>query len=746
MIKDRVHTSTISGSTGDNGTDTGRYRYLAIFTILIVTVLIYWQVSGHEFIHFDDDVYVTSNPHVQKGLSSESISWAFSIGSSDTAYWHPVTWLSHMLDYELFGLAAGRHHLMNLFFHLINVLLLYILLLRMTGEVWKSAFVSALFALHPINVDSVAWVAERKNLLSTSFWLLTMLAYSSYVRNPKVIRYIAVIVVFSLGLLSKPMLITLPFVLLLMDYWPLKRFELVIPERGKDKRTAQLLYFQGVPLYRLIVEKIPLFLLSILSIAVSAISLQKGRFVVDTVLAPMGLRVQNAVVSFVAYPVKMFAPFNLSFFYPYPDAIPLWQVVGATALLILVSAWALKHFIRAPYLLIGWLWFLGTLIPVSGIVQGGLWPAIAERWAYVPLIGLYLAITWGIADQVRGLRYSRQGLSFFAILVLLVLSAISFRQLGYWKDDMTLFSHGTSVNPKNFVAHTNLGNAYAKQGKTEEAIHHFKQAVNIHPSDVLVLENLGRIYKMKGDQDTAINYYAEAIKYKPDNAAAHYALGAVYAEQGRTENAIEEFLSVVKLNSNNAGAYYNLGLLFANKGEKAKALDYFLSALRIDPADAESHCALGVVMMNQGMIGDAVAHFKEASRIDPNSAVAGNYLKAALDHQEKRDKEISSLEQNLLTNPDDPAALYKLAAFYSSKNQNDKALAALYKLRDIRPENPDTYYNIACIYAKENRAEESIDWLGKALDKGFRNRKLLMSDRDLENIRNTQGYKRLIQQ
>ena len=365
--------------------------HLICLGLVISILLCYWQVRNYEFINFDDDLYVTDNRNVQAGINRSGIKWAFSFEDKNKTHWHPLSWLSHMTDIQLYGMNPGQHHLTNVIFHIFNTLLLFFVLYRMTGKVWQPAIVAALFGVHPLNVESVAWVAERKNVLSTFFFMLTLLAYALFSEKPNTFRYLLIVIFFIFGLLSKPMLVTLPFVLLLIDIWPLGRIELLQPG---NKRWCIL--------GRLILEKIPLFILSGLSTFLGSASLQGLGSYISLQTAPMTLRLSNALVSYVKYMGKMIWPHNLAVFYPFPKIIPIYQTLGAFILLVWVSFMFFAAFKRRPYLTIGWLWFLGTLVPVIGLIQVGLWPALADRWAYLPMIGLLIIATWG------GGRYNRQ--------------------------------------------------------------------------------------------------------------------------------------------------------------------------------------------------------------------------------------------------------------------------------------------------------------------------------------------------
>lgn len=722
-------------------------RFVLICLALILsTLLVYCQVSSHDFITFDDDLYVTENPEVMAGISLEGVCWAFSF--SGKAYWHPLTWLSHMLDCELFGLNAGMHHLMNLFFHLLNTLLLFTVLKTMTGSYFRSGFVAALFALHPVNVDSVAWLAERKNLLSTFFWMLTILAYAGYIRKATISRYIVMFCLFVLGLLSKPMLVTLPFVFFLLDYWPLKRFHIVpISENLKKLKKSKIRFqYEGVAISRLILEKVPLIVLSVAVIIVSSLSIKFAGSSISTDVVPMALRIENAIVSYVMYLWKMIWPANLTGYYPYPYMVPFWQLIGSLGILGIISVLAVKNIFRAPYFIVGWLWFLGTLVPVSGIMQGGLWPQIAERWAYVPYIGIFISIAWGVPELVYNWRYRKIGLSIVSVLVLLVLMTITWRQAGYWKEGLTLFSHDILVNPNNIIAHAHLGEAYSGKGMHEDAILHYKIVLERRPNDWLTMHNIARAYNNLGETDKSIYYYSEAIKVEPDHTESHFKLGSLYAEQGEIDKAINHLTYVINHDPEHFRAYYNLGIVYARKGDMNKAIDCLSSSLKISPEDPETHNSLGVVLMNQGRTHDAIGHFKEALRLDSDFQEARNYLSAAMKVEKSLENEIVKLEGMLGTdNVKRTEILDKLSVLYSRKGENEKALGVLTELLVLHPENPKIYYNIACINAKEKNVEEAIEWLKRSVDKGFDDWDQLKQDTDLDSLRDASFYKELIE-
>ena len=455
---------------------------IAICILLVVsTFAVYSQVQDHEFLNYDDDVYVTENPHIKNGLTRESVIWAFT--TSHHANWFPMTWLSHILDYQFYGLNPKGHHLTNLLFHIASALILFIVLLRMTGALWQSCFVAALFALHPLNVESVAWVAERKNVLSTFFWLLTMWAYIHYVEKPGIKRYGLVALFFALGLMSKPMLVTLPFVLLMMDYWPLKRLEFG-QEKGNDEITGE---YKGkrLNIWRLIREKIPLFLLAAGSSIATFIVQKSGGALQGMEVNSLSARLTNAMVSYLEYLKKTVWPEGLAVFYPHPgNALAVWKGILCGMVLVGITAVAIKFIRKTPYLAFGWFWYLGTLVPVIQIVQTG--PhAMADRYVYVPLIGIFIIIAWGLPELMAKWRHRDKVLIILAGIFIPTLMVMTWIQVSHWKSSITLFKHAIRVTDKEYpdfaIAYNNLGMALRAERKTEEAISHYKKAIKLAP-------------------------------------------------------------------------------------------------------------------------------------------------------------------------------------------------------------------------------------------------------------------------
>ena len=561
-------------------------RHLGLGVVLILvwaTLAVYWDVQNHEFINLDDNLYVTENRELTGGVSWDGLLWAFS--SRDRTYWHPLTWLSHMMDCQLYGLNSKGHHLNNLLFHLANAVLLFLVLKRMTGELWPSAGVAAAFALHPLNVESVAWIASRKNVLSTFFWMLTLWAYVRYAEKPRILRYLMVLLFFALGLLAKPMLVTLPFVFLLLDLWPLARFRLLY-SWAQDTATRG----DGGPRFPkqatlpIIMEKLPLLLLSLASIWVSLGVAEEGGILLPDQMVPMGLRVQNALVSYVVYIRKSLWPHDLSVFIPYPVSIPLWQSVAAGFLLIVVTMVAVRNAGRKPYILVGWLWYLGTLLPVIGLVQQGLWPAVADRFMYIPQVGLFIIIAWSFAGLRVSSRLSKAVLRPAIAALFLAMMVVTWVQVKGWRDSVTLFNHALEVTPHNFLGHMNLGTALAKRHQEAEAIDHFHKALDTgHPRPEQVHLNLGISYAASGDKDQALWHYHTAARINPRYAEPYIALGTFWLDEKNFEESLRYSFRALEIAKDSAKAHNNAGVALLYQGKPEEAAGHFKEALRIDP-------------------------------------------------------------------------------------------------------------------------------------------------------------------
>ncbi len=519
--------------------------------LALLVGVVFGQTLGYEFVNYDDAVYVYENAQVSQGLSLRGIEWAFTYGN--IGHWHPLTWLSHMLDCQLYGLQAGGHHFTNLLLHGAAAVLLFLVLRQMTGFLWRSAFVAAVFAIHPLRVESVAWVAERKDVLSAFFFMLTLCAYVRYVRRPpSTVRYGAVVLCFALGLLSKNMLMTTPFVLLLLDYWPLNRLSGFTPQ----------------VLLRRVAEKIPLFMLTIGSCVATALVPEK--LTADRL--PFGLRMENAVVSYVTYLWQMIHPSGLACHYPNPvNYLPIWQVAGALGLLLAISGavWAFRQ--THPCFVVGWLWYLGMMIPVIGIVQISNY-AHADRYTYLPQIGLYLLLTWAAADLCAGRRYDRWLLGSLASAVIVALILCAHTQVSYWKNSTTLWEHTLAVSGDTDVAHNNLGMALLKKGQLDEAMTQFRQALKANPNYNSAHDNLGVALVKKERLDEAIDQFQQSLKINPDDDLAHNDLGMALVQKEQLDEAIAQYQQALKINPDFDMAHLDLGIALAKKGQWTRPL------------------------------------------------------------------------------------------------------------------------------------------------------------------------------
>jgi protein O-mannosyl-transferase len=543
------------------------YSIIICLVLIVAICIVYGQVLGFGFINLDDPGYVSGNDIVKQGITTDGIRWAYS--TFHKANWHPVTWISHMLDVQFFGMNPGMHHLTNVIFHILNTLVLFFVLKQMTGTLWRSAAVAGLFALHPLHVESVAWISERKDVLSTFFWLLTMMGYLWYVQQRTVRRYLVVVLPFVLGLLSKPMLVTLPFVLVLLDFWPLKRCKLFLPgNMGNDhgKRTLRSRYKQqSLPI--LIAEKIPLVVLAVISSIVTFYAQKSGGAVGSVDSLAIGTRLANAITSYAAYLDKMVRPYNLAVFYPYADTLNFIMVSLSALLLILITTVVILAVKEKPYLVVGWFWYLGTLFPVIGIVQVGS-QSMADRYTYIPLIGVFVMIVWGIVDLLDRQRYGKTVLR-TAILVFPLFIGVSWVQVGLWKNNETLFRHTLDVTRNNYLIHYNLGITLYEQGDVDGAMREYQESLQIKPDLAEAHNNLGTILLLKGYPDEAIRHYKESLRVNSHQTDTYNDLGAAYFRKGNIHMAIECFQMAIREKSDNASAMKNLKIARAAQKKPA---------------------------------------------------------------------------------------------------------------------------------------------------------------------------------
>jgi tetratricopeptide (TPR) repeat protein len=526
--------------------------------LIIATMLVYGQVGSHSFIDFDDPEYITENVHVKTGVTWENIVWAFTSAHSNN--WHPLTWISHMIDVQLFGLDPGKHHLVNVFIHIVNSLLLFLLFRVMTKSIWPSAFVAILFALHPLHVESVAWASERKDVLSTFFWIVTIAAYVRYTVKPDIGRYLPVFIFLAFGLMAKQMLVTLPFVLLLLDVWPLRRISFGSAKTAtttrKDAKRKQIAKnslsktqesFSLTSLTNLVMEKIPLLILSITAGIIVFLVQSKSGTVKSLEYISLPIRLENAIVSYLHYLWQMLWPVHLSIFYPHPESLfALWKIGSAVLLLLIISALVIYHCPKKPYLFVGWFWYLGTLVPVIGLVQVGV-QAMADRYTYIPLIGIFIMIAWGVSDLTGRLRYRREIIITLSAFIIALLAVQSERQSGYWKTNIDLYRHALEVTDNNYWAYNNLGAAIGLRGDIDGAINYFSRSSAIHPQYLSAQKNMAIALYQKGDYKEALRYLEPVVKKNPQDIAIHYLMAMSLEKTGDADKAAEHFREVLRL-------------------------------------------------------------------------------------------------------------------------------------------------------------------------------------------------------
>jgi hypothetical protein len=540
-------------------------RVLAGIALVTLVLALYWPVTGYEFIALDDNLYVVENPDIQKGLSPPGISWAMT--TLYTTNWHPLTWLSLLSDYELYGMNAAGYHVSSLLLHILNTILLFLVLRRMTGETWKCLTVAALFGVHPLNIESVAWIAERKNLLSTLFWILTIMAYVRYADKPGWKSYSVILVCFILGLMAKPMLVTLPFVLLLLDYWPLQRFPGLDRSRSgaiQDRSERQKL------LIHLLIEKIPLILLSLLSAWLTFYAARTGGAVKAISVFPLAGRVENAIISYAMYLVKMVWPVDLAIFYPYPVGRPLWQIGLSILFLAAVTVFVCIKRRTHRYLITGWFWYGITLLPVIGIVQVG-FQSMANRYAYLSLIGIFILMVWGLPDLLKRLS-GRRYLPAVAVAVIIAFTFCTKSALPDWKNSETAFQQALSVTKSNHIAEIGMGNVWLSRGDLPKARSHYRESLRIKPDYAEAHNNLALVLMREGRAAEAEAEYRAALKISPDYAEAYNGLGLLLADQGKWDEARVCFGKALELRPGYAGAQGNLDKLLLKQQEVEDAI------------------------------------------------------------------------------------------------------------------------------------------------------------------------------
>ncbi len=569
-----------------------KYTCLIIFFLVVISLAAFGRIANNGFILTDDPEYITQNPHIKSGINLESIQWAFS--SVVLCNWHPLTFISYMADWHFFGANAGGHHLVNLVLHIGAAVLLFLFLYKTTHRLWPAAFAAFFFAVHPLRVESIAWASERKDVLSMLFGMATLYAYAFYIKKTSFFRYVFCLALFVLSLLSKPMLVTLPFLLMLLDYWPLKRWQKALTASAESRSK---------PAIRLVGEKAPFIFLSLASSVVTLWAQRSGEAVASAETLPFITRAANAVVSYVAYLKKTFWPFDLAFFYPYEFSPSLGKTLGAAAILILITAAVFYWLKKRPYLFSGWFWYLGTLIPVIGLVQIGT-QAMADRYTYLPSIGIAIMLAWGIPSLIKSEKNRKILLFPAAVAIIAGLSVLTFHQCGFWKDSLTLLNHTLAVTQNNDRIHYKLGLAYFEKGNLEKALNHYTEAIRLTPDRFgyyYYYHSRARAYARAGKDRQAIKDYSAALRLKPDCAKAYYNRGIIYGKRlGRYKRALDDFNRTIRFDAQHIKAYNNRGLIHSVLGQYQSAIDDFDKAVSLAPDYADAYNNRAFAYLKEG--------------------------------------------------------------------------------------------------------------------------------------------------
>jgi tetratricopeptide (TPR) repeat protein len=582
-----------------------KLKVILSVVLVAITLALFSQTANHQFINFDDPGYVLKNPVVRNGLTTSGIAWAFT--STAMSNWHPVTWMSHMLDVQMFGLDPAGHHLTSVLLHAMAALLLFLFLEGITGFLWRSFIVALLFAIHPLHVESVAWVAERKDLLSCIFWSLTLIFYAAYVKKPGASFYILSLFMFILGLMSKPMLVTLPVIMLFLDYWPLNRLA------GEGKTWKNI-----IPLIR---EKIPFFILTLASSAITIYGQHKGGAMATLVKVPLAARVENALISYIKYIALMFWPHDLAILYPFPKQISFWQAGGSAILLALISFAVISYRTKFPYLVTGWFWYLVALIPVIGLVQVG-GQALADRYTYIPYTGLFILCCWLLPDLMGKWRYRTLTLGSLGAAAILILSIVTWRQIPYWKDDIALYRHTLAVTTDNYLILNNYGIALDQRGDLAGAYGMFQETIRVNPRSAMAYNNLGALYLRWGNFASAANCYNKALEISPNYPFARAGLGKALAGMGRVDEAIWQYEQALNLDPTLAETHLNLSVLLMKIGEREKGMAHYGIALQLNPTSAKAPINMGSELAAEGRLEEALEYFDHALSLDPYSVEA----------------------------------------------------------------------------------------------------------------------------
>jgi protein O-mannosyl-transferase len=715
----------------------------------------FWQVSHFDFVSLDDDVYVTANRYVRGGVTLDDLRWAFtSVGYA--GYWHPITWISHMLDVQVFGMTPGAAHVVNLLLHIANTILLYLVLFTMTKARWRSAFVAALFALHPLHVESVAWVAERKDVLSTFFWMLTIGAYLRYLERPRLGRHLLLLIVFALGLMAKPMLVTVPFTFLLLDYWPLSRFDragtqtasAIVERGGKEKklqkrrraassevaRKAEELArhpYQWTSIAPLLVEKLPLFALSALSTVTMFVTQRRAEAVVSMLTVSPGDRIATAVISYCAYIRDMFWPVNLIALYPHPGSWPLSETIPAILALAAITVAVVRAARRFPYLLSGWLWYAGTLVPVVGIVQIGP-QARADRFTYMPLVGLFIIVAWGIADLTKEWPYRRYVLAAASTVVLSCLFVATFIQVGYWRDSMTLYNRALSIAPANPLILNNRGVLYSDLHAYSQALADFNGSIALVPDFKVAYVNRSFVWNALGNSSQALADANEAIRLDPRNRRAYCNRGFVYDTLHDYTQAIRDFDKAIELDPGYADAYRNRGFAYGALGNYTQAMGDVEKGFELDPGNPDNYNKRGTLYAATRDFTRAVQDFDKMIEISPGSALG--YFNRALVYSTTQDfaRAIADFGRAAQADPTYVNAYVGRGEAHMALRDYATAVNDFSQAVEIAPQDADAYYELGLASDRAGNKAQALAAFRKAATLGNEEAKTILSAQERE--------------
>ena len=679
-----------------------RYPILLMsFLLTSITLVPYWQVLNSDFTNFDDPDLIINNPYINKGMTWEGLQWASSADlfsdSPHSDFWIPATLLSHMITAQIFGMSPWGHHLVNLILHLLSTLLLFLILHRMTGALWRSAFVAALFSIHPLHVESVAWVTERKDVLSGFFFFLTLLLYIQYIDRPNLNRYLLVVITFTLGLMSKPMLVTLPFVLLLLDYWPLNRISLSILEKQGGLKI----------LWKLTWEKFPLFLLTIVFSFTTYLTTGRTDAIASLETLPLWNRLVNALDSYATYIHKMVWPIDLTIFYPHPtETIAVSKTIGWFLLFFILTWFVMRRVRKQPYLGVGWFWYLGMLVPVIGLLQAGS-QRMADRYTYLPLIGLFIIITWAIPDLLSRLPYRKAILITLSGSVLLILTIFASRQVSYWHNNVILYEHALKVTEKNYLAHTSLGIALFYEGEIKKAISHYYKSIQIRPDYVQTHYALGVALNQQGDFEEAMSHFSKALEIKPNHIDTQLNLGLTFFKLGNLEQAIRQFSNLLTYQPDNKRALYNLALGLSQQGKTREAIVRYHQTLSAQPDFPGVHNNLGNIYMKQEKFKQAIEEFELELELNPKDHRAHNNLGISYNEVGRLNDAILEYKKALEIKPNYSRAHYNLGNAYFKQTLFNEAILEFKSAITLEPNLVHAYHNLGTVYVHLGRLDDA---------------------------------------